>query len=43
MDYVVNEDLRYWLTTDDTPEPLDDLPPLPPAITEAPANDPVPD
>jgi endoglucanase len=42
MEYSVNSDLQYWLTTDETPSLLDDLPPLPPPITKAPAVDPLP-
>ncbi len=37
---AVYEDLRYWLTADASPSPLDELPPL---LTEAPHHDPLPD
>ena len=39
MEYAVDEDLRYWLTTNMNPTVLDSLPPKPPKLTKAPAND----
>ncbi len=38
MDYVQLENLKYWMTTSEEPSSLDDLPPLPPPIIEAPAS-----
>jgi len=43
MDIAVDEDLRYWLTTDEDPSSLDDLPPLPPPIKSVDFNDPLPE
>ena len=34
LDYVIDEDLKYWLTTNDKPAPLNALPPGPPALLE---------
>ena len=34
LDYAIDEDLKYWLTTNDKPAPLDALPPRPPALLE---------
>ena len=34
LDYAIDEDLKYWLTTNDKPAPLDALPPTPPALLE---------
>ena len=34
LDYAIDEDLKYWLTTNDKPTPLDALPPRPPALLE---------
>ena len=34
LDYAIDEDLKYWLTTNDKPAPLDALPPSPPALLE---------
>jgi hypothetical protein len=42
MEYVVDEDLRYWLTTNMDPAILDSLPPKPPKLTIAPKNDVLP-
>lgn len=43
MPYAVNEDLRHWMTTRDSPSSLADLPPPPPLRTVAPRQDPLPD
>ncbi|MAJ43764.1 MAG: hypothetical protein CMF96_03330 [Candidatus Marinimicrobia bacterium] len=42
MDIAVDEDLRYWLTTNEEPSSLDNLPPLPPPIKSVDFNDPLP-
>ena len=34
LDYAIDEDLKYWLTTNDKPAPLNALPPRPPALLE---------
>ena len=34
LDYAIDEDLKYWLTTNDKPAPLDALPPTPPALLD---------
>ena len=34
LDYAIDEDLKYWLTTNDKPAPLDALPSRPPALLE---------
>jgi hypothetical protein len=38
MAIMVDEDLRHWLTTEDMPSSLDDLPPLPPPLRVTPAH-----
>jgi glucan 1,3-beta-glucosidase len=42
MPIEVNEDLRYWLTTADTPSEFPPLPPPPPKVTEPKATDALP-
>ena len=34
LDYAIDEDLKYWLTTNDKPTPLNSPPPRPPALLE---------
>ena len=34
LDYAIDEDLKYWLTTNDKPAPLNSPPPRPPALQE---------
>ena len=34
LDYAIDEDLKYWLTTNDKPAPLNSPPPRPPALLE---------
>ena len=34
LDYAIDEDLKYWLTTNDKPAPLNSLPSGPPALLE---------
>ena len=34
LDYAIDEDLKYWLTTNEKPAPLDALPSRPPALLE---------
>ena len=43
MDITIDEDLRFWMTTDKKTSPLDDIPPLPPPITSVDVNDPLPE
>ena len=42
MEYSIDEDLRYWLTTSDQTAPLASLPPKPPALLRPPGEDPLP-
>lgn len=42
MEYSIDEDLRYWLTTNQSPSKLAPLPPRPPSITQSPYNDRLP-
>ena len=42
IEYAIDTDLKYWLTTNDQPSKLDSLPPKPPAIIQAPSKDPIP-
>ena len=42
MDIAIDKDLRYWLTTNEEPFSLDNLPPLPPPIKSVDFNDPLP-
>jgi hypothetical protein len=42
MEYSINEDLRYWLTTSDQTTPLASLPAKPPALLKPPGEDPLP-
>ena len=42
IDYEIDEDLRYWLTTEKNPTPLSSLPPKPPSLRKPLALDPLP-
>ena len=42
MEYSIDEDLRYWLTTSDQTAPLASLPAKPPALLRPPGEDPLP-
>lgn len=42
MDIAIDKDLQYWLTTNEEPSSLDDLPPLPPPIKSVEFDDPLP-
>jgi len=42
MEYSIDEDLRYWLTTSDQTAPLASLPAKPPALLKPPGEDPLP-
>ena len=39
LDYIIDEDLRYWLTTKNSPTSLSSLPPKPPILLEPVAKD----
>lgn len=39
MEYAVHENLKYWMTTKEAPEPLGDIPPPPPPVKVAPHKD----
>ena len=43
MEFSIDKDLQYWLTTNDKPNPLDSLPPKPPKLTEVTHNDAAPE
>ena len=43
MKIAVDEDLRFWMTTDEKTFSLADLPPLPPPIKSVDVNDPLPE
>jgi len=43
MGYAIDEDLKYWLTTNIEPAVFDSLPPKPPKVVIAPENDILPD
>ena len=42
LDYEIDEDLRYWLTTDNRPSSLGSLPPKPPSMVKPLENDKLP-
>ena len=42
MEYSIDEDLRYWLTTSNQTVPLASLPAKPPALLKPPGEDPLP-
>ena len=42
LDYAIDEDLRFWMTTEKSPKPLDSLPPRPPKILSPPGTSDLP-
>jgi len=42
IEIEVDKDLRYWMTTKNSPSILDDLPPKPPSLVNPPSEDPLP-
>jgi len=42
IEYSIDEDLRYWLTTSNQTAPLASLPAKPPALLKPPGEDPLP-